>query len=117
MLVNGIGRRWDNASGDWITRMLTDYYYSEFKSSSIPETGTANILVFPNPAIDQICIDLSTSPEPAIFELHDMQGRMVLSETLTGTRNRIPVTGLPGGLYLYRIIQKGETHFGKIVKK
>lgn len=117
MLTKGEGSRWDPSTDEWYTFKLQEYYYSAFGSSNIPKSRVAIVKVFPNPAEDVLYVETEESAESVRFELRDLQGRTVYAVNLTGLRNEVPVTHLPGGVYVYQVTREGECSYGKVIKK
>lgn len=78
--------------------------------------------VYPNPAKNYIDVMYHFQNEKAqtvVLELRDMMGRIVLSQNLNnkGTQ-RVGIENLPPSLYLYRIIEDGESKLdGKLLKQ
>ena len=64
-----------------------------------------------------IVIDETLQNQLLAFELMDLQGRVLLKQTNSGSTS-IGMANLPDGVYLYRLLLKNrETYFGKIVKR
>lgn len=65
--------------------------------------------VYPNPANDQLHLELKTTKASIIqLQLLDMQGHIILtdimtSETTTAVQRNYSITGIPAGLYCFRI--------------
>lgn len=59
---------------------------------------------FPNPSSDMVAIALP-SAAPALIQLMDIHGRVVLQEQSTGTNPTIAVNGLPAGAYVLQLRQ------------
>lgn len=64
-----------------------------------PELG---IKVWPNPAHDFFKVSVA---ESGVLELFNPQGQRVLSDAVFGGENSINSTGLPNGLYLYKVTE------------
>jgi hypothetical protein len=81
-----------------------------------PEPGTSELIAgnpYPNPAGETLYIDLNAPASgKAIFEITDMQGRIIRSEpkVLPGGINRVSIsTGdLSKGMYMLRITAEGR---------
>ncbi len=63
---------------------------------------TVPVLLFPNPASEYLTV-LSNREEEQIFELYDLNGRLVLRERVGRAPMEVPVADLPAGLLIYRI--------------
>lgn len=84
-------------------------------------TATQNA-VYPNPAKNYIDVMYRFQNEKAqtvVLELRDMMGRIVLSQNLNNKgMQRVGIENLPASVYLYRIIEDGESKLeGKLLKQ
>ena len=71
----------------------------------------ADLIVFPNPASEQILVDVSSLEQRvAEMEIYDYQGRLVYTNTTDLSQRRIPVdvSNLRNGLYVVSIRQEGS---------
>jgi len=83
---------------------------------SSPETES-EVAVYPNPAQDKISVSAVSLSEPCTFELMDVSGNLLIRRELSTTSNSVSLSGYTGGLYLYRLLNKGKMiKAGKIVK-
>lgn len=82
---------------------LSRYTLTTFTPAATPEPASEqSILAFPNPASDQIFVEVAGGKSQEISVL-DMQGRVVLVEwQRIGNRIQIDCRELPDGLYLLR---------------
>ncbi|MEO1713763.1 MAG: GEVED domain-containing protein, partial [Bacteroidota bacterium] len=69
-----------------------------------------DLTVFPNPATEQILVDVSSLQGIADMEIYDYQGRLVYANTTDLSQRRIPVdvSNLRNGLYVVSIRQEGS---------
>lgn len=68
----------------------------------------SNILVFPNPAINQITIQNNAySYTPCLFTLFDLQGRQVFTKTLQQEKENIALD-LPHGIYFWHVYDENR---------
>jgi hypothetical protein len=77
--------------------------------------GGRGFRIFPNPSEGLINI---TSPEPGVFRLHDMTGRIALSVAVpnTGTSAITGARNLPAGIYRFSFTGASGRHSsGKLV--
>ena len=81
----------------------------------MPSKNNGSIRISPNPAKDQITIE--NYPANGVFILYDLQGKMVLSESINS--NKFIIEALRKGLYFYTITDaNGEMlSKGKLVKE
>jgi PKD repeat protein len=80
---------------------------------------TYEILLYPNPVIDQLSIDIRNYlPADANVNIYNELGQLVLRLSVYGGWNSIDVVHLNSGFYFYTIIEKGRSiHNGKFVKQ
>jgi hypothetical protein len=84
-----------------------DFYIDCSGSSGIGEIASGNMKIYPNPATDQITIDLSrldpsVISESSAIEVYDMIGKLVERSTITG-QTIMSVSDLSNGVYIDRI--------------
>ena len=94
---------------------LADGKSKDTDKSTFNDTHLANNFeLFPNPATDQVTVevDISTEYNEASLVLIDASGRIVLQQRLTKKEMSLslPVTHLANGLYKCVIIVDGTTH-------
>ena len=106
---------WDDSLKLWNPSYRDRYSYSGWSGNGVQEAKLSGMRIYPNPVAGLLFVETDNASDPSMFELHDMQGRKVISESLTGLQNQIPVNGLPGGIYIYRVTQKGEVKNGRLV--
>lgn len=90
------------------------YYYSEFNVSSTDKPDIDKVRVFPNPVSNQLII--SVPGNSTQFDLYDLQGRKIMSETLNGS-GIVNMNDLTKGIYLYKIYVDGIPETGKLIKE
>jgi hypothetical protein len=72
------------------------------------------ISLYPNPASNQIKIDFIRSIEPAVIEIYDKNGRIVLRKEISH-ENYISVGQLNRGQYIYKLSHQNKISVGKIL--
>lgn len=93
-----------------------DFHYSAFSSLSTSNTEDPALRLYPNPASDFINISSENQTSRARLELFDLQGRQLMDK-VTRTNEQISITGIPQGLYIYRLNGGSEiNHTGKLIK-
>ncbi len=81
--------------------------YEIFKVGINETDFNLSILIFPNPTVDQLIIDMGEfNNEPLAYQLYDMQGRLLGSGQLLSPQTFITTTSLPSGAYLAHIINQ-----------
>ena len=74
---------------------------------------------FPNPFQERFSLSLRPGwlPVDAWVEVHDAVGRRLHRQPLRAGVNSVKLAGQPGGVYVWRVLQKGQVlGVGKIVK-
>ena len=67
--------------------------------------NTISVSVFPNPAYDNIQINLdSNDSRNTQFQVMDATGRLISSSVLSATRNTVNISDLSEGMYMYRVV-------------
>ena len=112
-LTGSIYFQWDETSSQWLIIDKRTYYYSEYNITAVPVIPERKISVYPNPASDHIVFDLTHASESANVELFDLQGKKVLEQKLSESK-QISVNNLRKGLYMYRLNNNGTIYEGKI---
>ena len=75
-------------------------------------------IVYPNPGNEEIKVRIAVQHKQSLFELFDLNGRLILKENFTGTEGSINTTFLPSGTYIYKITsENGLNESGKWVKQ
>ena len=87
----------------------------EFVITGMHQPEIATLLAFPNPANEQLLILL---PQNALVTLHDLSGRVVLSQEFSVENGNMPIletASLPSGTYLMKALGKNYTASGKVI--
>ena len=91
------------------------------KSAPMESTtpATSDIQVFPNPVEDNLTVSIPALPKGTIiFQLVDVNGRIMLSQALTSDYSTINLSSLPNGIYQYQILHNGVSlKSDKVVKQ
>jgi hypothetical protein len=108
-----------------ITRSHNDCGYSEWSQPKylqvnnclrIAETDESKIFVYPNPAKNLVQFEVQSSKfEVGELRLFDVFGRQVASKQITPDQTVLDMSGLPDGVYYYRVVLGEITYSGKIV--
>jgi hypothetical protein len=92
-------------------------YTNCYLYTDVPSIAKSNefINLFPNPATNQITLNLPENKANAAYTLYDMQGRLQLTGKTGNTQTEINVATLPRGLYVLKIITEKEIITKKVV--
>lgn len=94
--------------------------YSEVRSVRFDLDGEADFLVYPNPSINEVYVNLSSiTPEtgPATLHIVNINGQLVKRATLaTSDDIRVDISDLTGGVYNFVVRQGDQTFTERIIK-
>lgn len=76
-------------------------------SGTEEEIETVSINAWPQPADEQVHLQLSDALSQATIRLYDLNGRMLREETFTGMQYSLARNGLAAGVYYLRIEENG----------
>ena len=107
---------WDESTSQWELTLRLTFYYSDPGVTSIHDVSSAELKVYPNPATEFVVFDGIESSGSAYVELFDIQGKIVLSQTIDHNQ-KVYVQQLDQGLYLYKFSLDGKTYTGKLIIK
>lgn len=76
------------------------------------------INAYPNPTSDHLTLSISNFDEPNLsYQLFDMQGRLIINESITNSTTNISMINLVSSTYILKIFQKNqELKTFKIIK-
>jgi hypothetical protein len=76
--------------------------------TNVNQAGTADIKVYPNPAVDEINIEINTSIDGDVaVEILNILGQKLASAAITGHSATMNVASLPAGCYLIDCYRDG----------
>lgn len=78
------------------------------------ETNITLASIFPNPSSSLVNFHLNICPETNILTIIDIQGKVILRETLNDVDNIIDVSGWRKGIYFYQLNAGPESMKGKL---
>jgi plastocyanin len=83
---------------------------------STSEARRLNFEMFPNPASDQVRIQLPSGAENATVEFYDSLGRLALSKKVTRINNKMDVNALSKGIYILKVFTADQIGSQKFIK-
>jgi len=92
------------------------YYYIDDVSvtldvtTSVAETEKPNIKIYPNPASNNIEIQLADNDKHYSVEIYDSFGRLVIQSSINNQTSTIPLN-LSSGVYILRLTDKDESQY------
>jgi hypothetical protein len=116
-------RQWTDLLGTWTTLYhnaangqfgITAFFKPSTVGIQETNSNESNIMVYPNPATNDITIEY---PQSAVIEITDIQGQLIKTLAATDNKTNIDVSSLSGGVYIVEVkTDKGIT-FKKFVKE
>ena len=89
---------------------------SEHSGAGKKKINQNDLIVFPNPVLDNVTVQLIGGEQPAELILTDISGRTVFTRQFV-RQALFSLQSLPPGVYLIRVNCEGETSYGKIIKQ
>lgn len=83
----------------------------------ISEAKRLRFDMYPNPASDELTIQLPSGSEVASVEFYDYLGRLALTEKISQTSNHINVQDLSAGIYILKVLADDKIGTQKFIKK
>jgi photosystem II stability/assembly factor-like uncharacterized protein len=96
-------------AGVW-KRKLSDILYADIEE----ETSSASILLFPNPATDELNV---VFPEGSEIEIMNIEGQIIKRLLLDEVENTVDISGLAKGVYFIKIENSAKVWVKKFVKE
>lgn len=87
-------------------------------ASQTQDTDNSGLYVYPNPVSDLVTITAPDKEEISKVEIFSAAGTLVKRQDISGLRSLfiMDLSGLPAGLYYYRVQFKNRSQAGKLVK-
>ncbi len=85
-------------------------------SLSISEAKRLRFDMFPNPASDNLTIQLPSDSERATVQFYDYVGKLTLTKEISLSNNKIDVNSLNSGIYILKVVSKDKIGTQKFIK-
>jgi hypothetical protein len=100
---------------------LDMFIRNQRNASAEEDFNGLQVRVFPNPASEQVFVELEQQDQALELRLLDMQGRMVQRRSLTAqpggiSRQVLNISSLPAGIYLLNLQGEGVSFQHKVIK-
>ncbi len=83
---------------------------------NIPLMPEVAVTLYPNPAVDNVIINLDNIEGKSTLSLYSADGRQILTKQVLKGQNTVDFTAMPCGSYIYTINQNNQTlYWGTIV--
>jgi hypothetical protein len=86
------------------------------RMTSIEDIETKHIVIYPNPATDNIHITLPENVHQALFILYDMQGKILIKQEVSN-QDMVSINSLASGVYIYNVRTDKQSYQGKLIHK
>jgi hypothetical protein len=83
-------------------------------TTGVPEFNPADIKIYPNPANDNLTIE---APSKATIEILNIQGQLLLQQSIQETKTEIDISGLSTGIYYIKYQTEKDAAVKKLIKK
>jgi plastocyanin len=83
---------------------------------SISKAQRLKFETFPNPASNNVSIQLPSGTEKAIVHFYDSLGRLALSKKVTNIKNTIDVNSISSGVYILKVVTEDKIGSQKFIK-
>ncbi|MBU0488033.1 MAG: Omp28-related outer membrane protein [Bacteroidetes bacterium] len=101
-----------------LTDALNAVNYSYDNSGVEPVLATSNsFAIYPNPAIDIITIENTARSKRAIVSIYNIEGKLLLSQTLTLERTEMDISNFSRGLYIMKVKSDDGIYFMRFGKQ
>ncbi|MEQ8324454.1 MAG: choice-of-anchor B family protein [Vicingaceae bacterium] len=94
--------------GLWFSEGFVGYYES---------TNNNQLHIYPNPVSDNLTFVLPGGANTGTFEVHDITGRLVMTEIIEGQKNKINIQRLTQGTYFLKVLDVDGNSYSAIFVK
>ena len=107
--ANGTGSK----SGDQVVTTST----SGVTTLGIPAAKRLSFKTHPNPALEDVTIQLSSDSEKATVQFYDYIGRLALTKNISSSNDKMNIKELSSGVYILKVISEDKIGSQKFIKK
>jgi hypothetical protein len=86
-------------------------------TAGVSEAERLDFEMFPNPASEEITVQLPVGSDDASIELYDYIGRLALRKKITLSESTITVQGLSSGMYILKVLSDDKIGAKKFIKE
>ncbi|PWG05444.1 choice-of-anchor V domain-containing protein [Polaribacter aquimarinus] len=109
--ANGTG----SSGGDQVATTSTDSFAKS--TLSISAEKRLDFDMYPNPASDDLNIQLPNISSKATVQFYDYVGRLALSKTISTSKEKVNVSTLTSGVYIVKVVSDDKIGSQKFIKK
>jgi len=85
--------------------------------TGIDEVANTFVSIYPNPANDELSINLDEALNNSTIELYDSMGKLIINEKITAENTKLKIGYLPNGIYSVRVFSNGKQFVKRIIKE
>jgi hypothetical protein len=98
---------------DQTTGEIVNAKKSSLTSAQLNESSSIDMVVFPNPASENVTVSFEAKNTEYVISITDIQGRTVLTQTLSNVSGaqsvNLPIQGLASGNYIVSVATAGQS--------
>ena len=83
----------------------------------IPAAKRLSFEMYPNPALEDVTIQLSSDSEKATVQFYDYIGRLALTKNISSSNDKMNIKELSSGVYILKVISEDKIGSQKFIKK
>jgi hypothetical protein len=102
---------------DWANSYKATVMMYDSVFVGINEQKESKLLLYPNPATDEISVDISEKAYGSNLTIIDIEGQQLITRQITEPKTQIDISNLPSGVYFLRLINNRTVTVGKIIKE
>ncbi len=110
-------KHWNSDATTIISGDSTYYYFHTNVGINDFATQSKDILVYPNPATNNITIVTDAVSKDETISIYNLQGQMILHQPLQQTLTVVNVTNLEQGIYFIKLSDKERATVKKFIKQ
>jgi len=99
---------------EWFETERTVFTYDNISETDINNLTEINSMVFPNPAHNNVFVNLPEDLARAEFRLYDLSGKLLI-ETAVNNGSEVALYSVKPGIYVYKIVEDDVNFTGKLV--
>ena len=84
---------------------------------STPELTNRSVRIFPNPAQEQVWIEIEGAAPRGVIYITDLMGKRVHQQSVSGSTNEVNLNGIASGTYLLQVETAGQVIRSKLMIK
>ena len=90
---------------------------TDFRILGIAEEKRLDFDMYPNPASENLTIQLPSGSDKATVQFYDYIGKLALTKEITTSNNKILVDDLSTGVYILKVVSDGKIGSQKFIKR